>query len=793
MKFPKLSSLFIPRLYNNDFSMKRWLNDVDNDIFRDKWNLGVSESKGGSWLLKSFSAEPNAIFIGAMGSGKSVAANFTILTWMMANSDQTVLFIADTLKGANDYQALFDYDQVFPVLSSEVGIHRVIDLMYDEAMARREAFNEVQAENIHEYEKKMRKKLGNPEFKLARCVLLIEEFHAIPYNILNFDKDFKIPNTSAFKFHQIMRIGRSMGTWVIACSQKGTKSDVPSEIIPNFTQKQIFRVNRNEASYFLSDTKAADIRTDQKGRCETDYGSVQFPYVPIMSQKKLLKKYMKPLDAECCYLTPKLIEDYLGGRSTEELYRLKKLPDLIEGIESYDHDLVVSMLHKKLGHKVTQVDSKIDPFGISLVVDWPNKGKIAVMIRAGAKKITGKHLHKLSKGMNAMGCDRGILYTSAEDLPQAVYKNAIDLKIEVVDHEDMLRLARQIEAKVKALEDLDPSRLADADKETGEYQTKHQKPEDETYDAAAYEEEEAKPTPVKAPKEKPMRTPEGKSTYIKSVDEDDTMDNPQINDAPIISDEDEEDSLAKQALKDLLESEKDSMGDDIDGAKELEKIIEKGSNTEQMDELQKQFDNSMESALIAPMKSSVKPVKRVPVRGQFFIRSDESPELLVHLQKNATGDVYRVLFYVMINKQVHHKYFLDRQVTGEFDIKDRARLSIISAADWNQQTDEINNRKVFSAGEFEKEMLAYLDNFKQYELGMVKAICWSDDVAFLKPILAKCRHMDASPTVFEEMAQVYGIDGDRDVLLAQNTMSIKRQDIYTSIEIDLQIWKSLSP
>lgn len=782
MKIPSFKDLFIPKLKDDEFNMKRWLDDLNNNKFRDLWNLGILESK--KWNLRAFSSEPNAIFIGAMGSGKSVAANFSVLTWMLANSDQTVLFIADTLKGANDYQALFDYDQVYPVLSSEAGIHRVIDLMYDEAMARREAFNEVQAESIHEYEKKIRKKTGNPDFKLARCVLLIEEFHAIPYNILNFDKDFKIPNTSAFKFHQIMRIGRSMGTWVVACSQKGTKSDVPSEIIPNFTQKQIFRVNRNEASYFLSDTKAAEIRSDQKGRCETDYGSVQFPYVPLVTQKKLLKKYMQPLSAECAYLTPKLIEDYLGGRSTEELYRLKKLPDLIEGLESFDHDLVVSILHKKLGHKVTQVDSKIDPFGISLVVDWPNKGKIAVMIRAGAKKITGKHLHKLSKGMASMGCDKGILYTSAEDLPQAVYKTAIDLKIEVVDHEDMLRLARQIEAKVKALESLDPSKLADPEKESGDYQVKN-KVEEESFDPGVYEEGEESSI-FKTP-EKTTPKKENTSSFIKNLD-DDTIENPTVNENIPVVDEDEEDSIAKQALKNLLDSNDDS----VDPEKQLENLEEKPTNV-QMDELQKQFDMSVESALIAPIKSSIKPVKRMPVRGQFFLKSDESPELLVHLQRNASGDVYRVLFYVMVNKSILHKYFIDRQVTGEFDIKDRARLSIISTSEWNNQKDDVNNRNVLEAGAFEKAVLTYLDNFKQYELGMVKAICWSEDVPFLKPLLEKCRHMDANPTVFEEMAQVYGLDGDRDLLLAQNTMSIKRQDIFTPIEIDLQIWKTLSP
>lgn len=773
MIFDSLNRLFLPRQKDNEFSLKRWLFDIENGQFRDKWNLGVCEANGGSFLLKDFTKEPNAVFIGAMGSGKSVAANFTILTWMLANSDQTVLFIADTLKGANDYQALFDYDQVFPVLSSEAGIHRVIDLMYDEAMARREVFNEVQAENIYEYEKKIRKKRSDPNFKLARCVLLIEEFHAIPYNILNFDKDFKIPNTSAFKFHQLMRIGRSMGTWIVACSQKGTKSDIPSEIIPNFTQKQIFRVNRNEAAYFLSDTKAADIRTDQKGRCETDYGSVQFPYVPIPSQKKLLKKYMQPLTAECSYLTPKLIEDYLGGRSTEELYRLKKLPDLIEGIESFDHELVVSMLHKKLGHKVSQVDSKIDPFGISLVVDWPNKGKIAVMIRVGSRKITGKHIHKLSKGMAAMGCDRGILYTSAEDLPQAVYKNAVEYKIEVVDHEDMLRLARQIEAKVKALEDLDPAKLADDSKETGEYQVKH-KIEEEVFDPSAYEDDEdVKPKP----------------TFIKPVDEEDLMDDPKVEEKVEEDDEDEKASHAQQALKSLLE--------DKPSDKEVnpEELLEKADDEQnpKSESIDKQFEDSVESALIAPTKMNVKPVKRIPVRGQFFIKSDSAPELIIHLQRNSVGEVYRALFYVIENKQILHKYFLDRQVSGNFDVKDRAKLSIVNTADWNKQKDDINNRFVLSKEDFEQEMVSYLDNFKQYELGMVKVICWQDDVEFLKPIISQSRHMDVNPTVFEEMAMVYGIDDDRDTLMAQNSMSIKRQDIFTPIEIDLQIWKYLSP
>lgn len=765
-------NFFLPKLRGNEFTIDRYIHDLKQGTFRDKWNFGVLESQ--RWNLSNMVQEPNAMFLGAMGSGKSVAAMFSTLTWMLANSDQTILFIADTLKGANDYKELFDYPQVFPILNSDEGIHRVIDLIYDEVMARKEVFSSVKANNIFEYEKIKRRDTGNKDFKMARCVLMVEEFHSIPYNVLEFDKNYKIPNTSAFKLFQLMKIGRSYGTWVVACSQKGTKSDVPPEIIGGFLNKQIFRVSPAESSYFLQHIKAAEIAPGQHGRCETSHGTCQFPYIKEDSQKRLLQQYMKPLDAECCYLTPKLIEDYLGGRSTEELYRLKKLPDLISGIESYDADLVIAMLHKKLGHKVTQVDSKLDPFGISLTVDWPNRGKIAVMIRAGSKKITGKHLVKLVKGMKSMNCDRGILYTSAEDLPSTVYKNAVDLNIEVVDHEDMLRLARQIEAKAQNLKDLDPSKLADDSKENGDYQSGKKIQEDDEDD----DDEDENPIDSDEVSGILDSTPP-KTSFIKPIE-----------DVPVLGKEessqlDEEDENSK-ILSDLLENKQDQ--DKEENNQKIDTIEVKVKTEEE-----KTFDDSIEGSLLAQGRINVKAVKRLPVRGQFFLKNDEAPEMLVHLHKNIQGEVYRVLFYVMVNKQVVHKYFIDRQVQGDFDAKDKAKLSIFNTNDWNKQVDDINNRAVLSAGEFEKSVLIYLDNFKQYELGMVKVICWSEDVSFLQNILKKSRYMDSNPTVFEEMAEIYGTETDREVLMSQNTLNIKRQDLFTPIEIDFQIWKMISP
>jgi hypothetical protein len=108
-----------------------------------------------------------------------------------------------------------------------------------------------------------------------------------------------------------MRIGRTLGMWVMAASQKLTKSDIPPEIVPNFTQKQVFRISRVDSAYILGDSKAAEIRSDQKSRCETDYCPVQFPLIPQDEQIILLSQSVKPLSSECAFLNLDLIKDRL--------------------------------------------------------------------------------------------------------------------------------------------------------------------------------------------------------------------------------------------------------------------------------------------------------------------------------------------------------------------------------------------------------------------------------------------------------------------------------------------------
>jgi hypothetical protein len=437
------SKLFFPPRAANEFSLQRYITAIESGEFRDLFNLGVCETGGGTWLLKDFTQEPNALFVGTMGSGKSYAACFTLATWLASNSDRTICFIADASKGANDYSALFKYDQVYPI-TSDGGrnapelIGRVIDMVFSEAMARKDLFNENQSISIKDYEVKTGK-------SMARIVVMLEEFHSIPYNIWEFDKNFKKSHTIANKFHQLMRIGRSFGIFFCAASQKSTKSDIPTEVVPNFTQKQIFKVSLGEATYVLGRPEPAQLTSAQKGRCYTEYGAVQFPYLPKETQSIILDRFVKPLDANCAYLTPELIMDYLDGKSPKELYRLKKMSELAEALESFDGELVLQIIHEKIGNQVERVDSKIDNFGVCMIITTPNGERKTVMYLQDSK-IGHKTLDKLSSSILYHKCSGALLYCLGENFAHGVYRSAGDRGIKIYDHEDIKLISRQIDA-----------------------------------------------------------------------------------------------------------------------------------------------------------------------------------------------------------------------------------------------------------------------------------------------------------------------------------------------------------
>lgn len=449
-----MENFFFEKEQESVFDGQRYIRDLESGVFRDRWNLGVLKTGGGQWLLKDFVQEPNAIFTGAMGSGKSVAAAFSCITWMAANSDKTIMFVCDVVKGAGDYAALFNLPNVYTSLNesgydAEEGVRRIIDLVSSESSSRQEMFNEVGATNISAYEQITGK-------KMARIITVIEEFHSTPEKVMEFKKNFKKKYSTAEKFFTLMKIGRSQGIWFIAASQKGTSSDVPTEIINNFTQKQIGKVSVGEATYMLGKPDPAYIDSSMKGRMFTEYGEVQFPALSKQhvsgaklveeiknSSDLLLKTYAKPFDAECSYLNDSLIRDYLNGKSPKELYKTKKLTELAESIESQNGELVVEVIHDKLGWKWEKLNSRTDLHGLCAIATDLDGKKYSVLYEK--TKVSGRHLSSLMQGAKKNCCSGGILYSPLIGMPSSIYKIAKEHGLLILDYNDIVRLSRQID------------------------------------------------------------------------------------------------------------------------------------------------------------------------------------------------------------------------------------------------------------------------------------------------------------------------------------------------------------
>ena len=771
-----LDKIFLPVKKTISFTVQSYIKDLEAKKFRDRFVLGVLENDV-KWQTVDMTQSPNSLFVGAMGSGKSVGSNFSVTTWMLGNSDQTILFLVDPMKGANDYKALFEqddkgkklYEQVFPILSSAQQIIRLIDLLYDEAMARKDRFNEVQAESLYQYEKRSGK-------KMARLVTVMEEFHAIPFTIFNFDRDFKTEGTVANKFHTLMRIGRSYGIWFIACSQKATKSDIPPEIAPNFVSKQVFRVSRGEASYLLGDTKAADIRAEQKGRAMTELGAVQFPYLEQEKSQtisRLLKTYMRPYDAECAYLNLTIIKDYLEGRSTKDQYRLKKLTDLVKGIESNDAALIVTILHERQGQKVDEIDARIDQHGISHIVHWNNDIKVAVLLRcqAGAKKITGKHMRNIKRAMDLNECTHGIIYTSMNDLPNALYKYAVEQNIEVVDHEDMLRMAYKVELKGEEA-NLSPDQLASDAKESGDFQEKRGNKGDfeEDFDeseftsqAVAFDDEVVDLDGA----EKAKQVKKEESTKAKVFDISSLIDDDEDEEVPKVTSEEPEEEMVENETEASLE--------------DVIKNIEMGEKAEAA---KAPAAAATGAEFQLAVKTTNRLIKREKVTKVTTIRRDDTPSLLFHAQRTEAGEIYRVLFYILDNMELKHKFYVDRQIAGNLTFKEKQTLGVASTEEWNGQKEVCNPEK------FDREILEYLENFSQCGCP-VHSICWQQDSDLFKKYLKQCSYMINHSTIFEEyIRQFFNNNESREDLIKLMGIKPGKASMFTPTSIDFEIWKN---
>jgi hypothetical protein len=769
---------FLPKTISQEFDVNKYLSDFKNGEFKDKFCLGVLEKNSGEWLLKDFFDSPNGLFIGKMGSGKSQAAKFSLFTWMIANSHKTQLFIIDTVKGAGDYSIFFRkdkktgeriYSQVYEATESIEKAKRIIDLVYGEYEERQKIFSSVGSNSLRDYESKSGRTMN-------RVLTLVEEAYSL-FSLLNFEQEVKTNLSSAWKLWTLLKAGRSAGIWFMMCSQKGTKADIPSQVIQNFI-KLVFKTSAIESQYLAGSPEGASIHEDEKGRCITEFGFIQYPIIGGIRNEleeqlvEMLDLFIKPLTGEFAFITKQMIKDVIEGDTLKEFYKNKKMAELMMSIESHDSKTVISVLHEKLGHQVSEMEEGNNLY-ISHIVDVSKDIKIAVITRAikDRNNVGVKHIQNLVKAMNVYECSKGIIYTSSSKITAQIYKMAKEFNIEIIDHEDLIKFSLKIDKEGNKVK-FDPSKIADEAKENGEYQIKNHIEDSSIDDEDGYQ------------------------TFDQALEKDtsgirDIFDSSLDNIKKQEPEEIEEEQIPQEEEVSQVETEEyEKTEDEVEPVQAPiieEKVVEvkrdiKSEISPVLEDAKKEIEN-----ILIQKNVLSKIAKKVPAKKVFTLKKDATPTLMVSVHRNDSGALYRIMFLVIEENKVKHQFYVDRQVVDQFSHKEKAMLGITSVDDWNQQKD------VFDPDKFVLEVMSFLENFQSCQFP-VHSICWKSDVDVLKRYLKPCKYMIDNPQTFEDiMFNNYGLSYSRKDMIEHYSIKVpKNPSIYNPIEMDFNIWTEIN-
>ena len=293
-----LDKFFFPEVKDETGSLESFEKKIISGEFKDKNVYGVLAASGDFFTVAPVES-PGALFCGGMGSGKSVGLRFTLFTHILTNSENTLYILVDPIKGMMDCQEAFPLEKNVAIATMDAAkFVPVIDMVYTEILERQKKFAEVGAENYLAYDRIMKSR--NPDHPgVGRIVIAVEEFHMIPKSeYIKYDQNYDRNGTTAAMMRDILKVGRSYGVQLMAATQRASSDDFPSGLKVGITQMFAFRVNNPTDASVMNLPKAADIPSNLRGRCETENGQMQYPYIKRSAFERLVKKYYKPFKAE---------------------------------------------------------------------------------------------------------------------------------------------------------------------------------------------------------------------------------------------------------------------------------------------------------------------------------------------------------------------------------------------------------------------------------------------------------------------------------------------------------------
>jgi len=428
-------SLIMDQALDFDVFGKNYLEALKKGVFRNKFCFGVLEESG-EWLLKDFTREPNTLYAGYMGTGKTNSLLFSLFTWLLSNGDQTQVFHYNPIRSeGEEYDILRAFPQFNFVDPEAHHFHHLIDTLQRELRERVKKFSDLNVTNIKDYNEKSKEKLDS-------LILSMEDMHHLK-GIIEFEKNHNKMDTVAHKFKEIIKTGRSCGIWIMVTTGKATASEVSSVILYNFSTIQVGKSSASESTYLLNNTKAAKLKVTDKGKVWTDYGLSKYPDItPFKALSSLIYKQ------NIVHNNSSLIfNKYYQEDITENVYRKNKtLKELLQSefkVNGYYTNVVIEEYLKRINFKLKAVDpilhDEVYFKGSIGTNDGVNEGEqdYAIMIK-GDVELHKKHLMELIRVIHDLKCDGGIVFCR-ETPSQVLYDYALNNGIEIIDKEDFVR------------------------------------------------------------------------------------------------------------------------------------------------------------------------------------------------------------------------------------------------------------------------------------------------------------------------------------------------------------------
>lgn len=422
-----------------------YMKSLEAGNFRGVFNYGVSEEKRG-YLLVDPLTDPGALYCGGMGSGKSIAMKFTLLTHLLANSSNTIYILYDGLKGMGDYKIMFDLkENVAIALNDPAKVVPVIDMIHGEMMARKEEFAKYNANGIKEYDQIMTQQ--DPNYQgLARIVLAMEEFHQVPNSeYVKFPYSVDTPGSVAFQMKELMRVGRSYGLTLIAATQRAVADDFPSTLKAGISQMMAFRVSNINDVSALNLAHAGDIRTGNPGRCAYSGGFIQFPYMTDDVAGWLIKKYYKPLRAKTLKYTIGDYQKAFSGDGNSGMVLVKPYRDLLMNSKQYNHVDIATRYLKTFNFKVEP--QKNEALMCNLIAERDGH-KYVVLVVNNQSLGTEKAAQSFKEAMHYFKADSMIALSIDKTIPNAVVNVVKKENGILADNEDLMKAAGVLDNEV---------------------------------------------------------------------------------------------------------------------------------------------------------------------------------------------------------------------------------------------------------------------------------------------------------------------------------------------------------